>query len=381
MKVPFFSPSFSRDTYSKVDDVLHSGWITTGKYAKIFEEKFASLFSKNIYSISVNSATAGLHLSLEALGIKKGDQVITSTITFTATAEVIRYLGATPVLVDINPNDYCLDIDKVKAAINEKTKAIIPVHFAGHSADLSNLIPLAKSHNIAIVEDAAHCLQTYHKNKLIGSFDTSATVFSFYANKNITTGEGGMILTSSKKIADRICVMRNHGMDRSAFNRFISNKPAWDYDVIAAGYKYNLTDIAASIGICQLDDLPKFTKIRKSIAFRYDNELKNLPIILPPRTNLKEHSWHLYIIQLFKEFNRNDLVDYLFSKGIGTSIHYKPLHLHTYWSKFLDTNASFEKAEAYFDSCISLPIYPSLSEKQLNYVISEIKNFFEINRS
>ncbi|MBO6566695.1 MAG: aminotransferase class I/II-fold pyridoxal phosphate-dependent enzyme, partial [Pseudomonadales bacterium] len=239
-RVPFFLPTIGEEEINEVLMTLKSGWLTTGAVARRFEEAFTNKIGGGVQSISVNSATAGLHLALEAVGVEPGDEVITSPFTFTATCEVIRYLGADPVFVDIDPNSLNIDVHKIEAAITEKTKAILPVHFAGLACEMGEIVRIARKHDLKVVEDAAHALPTYYENQMIGSLDTDATVFSFYATKTITTGEGGMVVTKNQEIADRCRTMRLHGISRDAFDRYTNIKPDWYYEVVAPGFKYNL---------------------------------------------------------------------------------------------------------------------------------------------
>ena len=250
--LPFALPDIDEEEIQEVVDTLRSGWITTGPKTKQFEQDFSSCIGGNVDAIAVNSATAGLHLTLEAIGINPGDEVITTPYTFTATAEVIRYLGAHPVFVDIDPLSFNIDSKNIEKAVTPKTKAIIPVHFGGLACEMDEIIKIARQYDLKIIEDAAHALPATSNGKKIGGLDTDATIFSFYATKTITTGEGGMIVTKNPAIAERCRVMRLHGISRDVFGRYNSIKPSWQYDVIAPGYKYNLTDIAAAIGIHQL---------------------------------------------------------------------------------------------------------------------------------
>ena len=251
--LPFALPDIGEDEIAEVVDTLRSGWVTTGPKARRFEDDFSAfLGDPSLHSLAVNSATAGLHLALEALGIGPGDEVITTTHTFTATAEVVRYLGADVVLVDIDPATLCIDVNAVEAAITPRTKAVIPVHYGGLAADMQALLPLARKHGLKVVEDAAHALPTTCGGKLVGTLESDACVFSFYANKTITTGEGGMVVTRDAALAARVKVMRLHGISRDAFDRFTAKVPSWYYEIVAPGFKYNLTDIAAALGIHQL---------------------------------------------------------------------------------------------------------------------------------
>src|SRR5205809_3028527 len=298
--LPFALPEIGEEEIAEVVDTLRSGWVTTGPKAKRFEEAFtAFLGDPTLESIAVNSATAGLHLALEALGIGPGDEVITTTHTFTATAEVVRYLGADVVLVDIDPATLCIDVAAVERALTPRTQAVMPVHYAGLAADMPALLALAKAHGLKVVEDAAHALPTTCGGELIGTLQSDVTVFSFYANKTITTGEGGMVVTRDPELAKRMKVMRLHGMSRDAFDRFTATVPSWYYEIVAPGFKYNLTDIAAALGIHQLKRLRGFQHRREQIAAQYNAAFEAMPLIVPPGpANGDVHAWHLYVLRL-----------------------------------------------------------------------------------
>src|SRR5690606_38541683 len=300
---PFALPEIGEEEINEVVDSLRSGWVTTGPKAKKFEEQFSEfLGDASLQSISVNSATSGLHLALEALGVGPGDEVIVPDYTFTATAEVVRYLGATPVFVDVDSATFNMSAESFAAAITDKTKVVMPVHFAGLACDMDAIIKVAKAHGICIVEDAAHALPTHYNGKLIGTLDSDFTVFSFYANKTMTTGEGGMVVTRDAELAKRCRIMRLHGISRDAFDRYTSTKPAWLYEIVAPGFKYNMPDIAAAIGIHQLKRLPAFQLKRNDMAGFYNREFSGLPLVLPALPgNGSEHAWHLYPVRLKAE--------------------------------------------------------------------------------
>ena len=376
--LPYFKPEITSEEINEVLNTLRTGWLTTGPKTKEFENQFANYFGKNHEAIAVNSATSGLHLALEALGIKNGDEVITTTHTFTATAEVIRYLGANPIFIDIDPKTLCINPKKIEEAITNKTKAIIPVHFAGLSAEIDKIKEIAKKHNLSILEDAAHAFPTTYKGKKIGSLNTDITVFSFYANKTMTTGEGGMVITKNKNLAERIKLMRSHGINRDAFDRFSSSKPKWFYEVVAPGFKYNMTDISAALGLVQLKKVNEMQKKRERIAYQYFDKLKDLSIELPPKPkNGDLHSWHLFVIQLKNsKVSRNDLINKLFENGIGCSVHYIPLHLHPYWrDKYKLSKENFPVSQKIYENSISLPIYSMMTEKDTQRVIVELKKY------
>ena len=365
--LPFALPDIGEEEIAEVVDTLRSGWLTTGPKAKRFEDDFAAfLGDARLHCLAVNSATAGLHLALEALGVGPGDEVITTTHTFTATAEVVRYLGADVVLVDIDPRTLCIDVDAVEAAITPRTRAVIPVHYGGLAADMQSLLALAQRRGLKVVEDAAHALPTTCGGQLIGTLSSDATVFSFYANKTITTGEGGMVVTRNEELARRIKTMRLHGMSRDAFDRFTATVPSWYYQIVAPGFKYNLTDIAAALGIHQLKRAHAFQRQRAALAHWYAQALAGLPLQLPPEPLRGEvHSWHLYVVRLTDAapISRDAFIEKLFDAGIGCSVHYIPLHLQPYWrDRYTLSAAQFPHGQRAFERCISLPIYPRMNE-------------------
>ncbi|MDM0039470.1 DegT/DnrJ/EryC1/StrS family aminotransferase [Variovorax sp. J22G21] len=376
--LPFALPDIGDEEIAEVADTMRSGWITTGPKAKRFEEAFGTFLGEPaLHCMAVNSATAGLHLALEALGIGPGDEVVTTSHTFTATAEVVRYLGADVVLVDVDPLTLCIDAALVEAALTPRTKAIIPVHYAGLAADMPALLSLAQKYKLKIVEDAAHALPTTCVGKLVGTLNSDITVFSFYANKTMTTGEGGMIVTRDAALAERMKVMRLHGINRDAFDRFQSKTPAWYYEVVAPGFKYNLTDIAAAMGLVQLAKLPQFLKRRQYLAARYREQLGSLPLILPADAPAGEvHAWHLYVIRLAPAatVNRDALIQALADRGIGTSVHYVPLHRQPYWrDRYALKPEMFPHAEAAYQSMVSIPLFTAMTDGDQDRVIAALR--------
>jgi dTDP-4-amino-4,6-dideoxygalactose transaminase len=377
--IPFALPDIGDDEIAEVVDTLRSGWITTGPKTRRFEEDFtAYLGDPGLHSMAVNSATAGLHLALEALGIGPGDEVITTTHTFTATAEVVRYLGADVVLVDIDPATLCIDVAAVEAAITPRTKAVIPVHYAGLAADMATLLPLARRHALKVVEDAAHALPTTCGGELVGTLGSDVTVFSFYANKTMTTGEGGMVVTRDAAIAKRVQVMRLHGINRDAFDRFTAKAPSWYYEIVAPGFKYNLTDIASAMGIHQLRRSRGFQATRAAIAARYDAAFADLPLITPPQPASGDtHAWHLYVLRLADgaKLSRDGLIDGLYAAGIGCSVHYIPLHLQPYWRERYDlTPERFPHSQHAYERMLSLPLYTRMDDSQIERVIAAVRS-------
>jgi dTDP-4-amino-4,6-dideoxygalactose transaminase len=376
--LPFALPEIGDDEIAEVVDTLKSGWVTTGPKAKRFEDDFATfLGDPTLHAMAVNSATAGLHLALEALGIGPGDEVITTTHTFTATAEVVRYLGADVVLVDIDPATLCISPAAVEAAITPRTKAIVPVHYAGLAADMLALLAIAKKHGLKVVEDAAHALPTTCGGALIGTLPSDVTVFSFYANKTITTGEGGMVVTRDPELAKRIKVMRLHGMSKDAFDRFTAKVPSWYYEIVAPGFKYNLTDIAAALGIHQLKRLKGFQARREELAAQFDAAFEGLPVITPPRALPgDQHAWHLYVLRLADgaAIGRDALIEQLFAAGIGCSVHYIPLHLQPYWrDRYALRPEQFPHSQRAYERMLSLPLYTRMTDGDVARVTGAVR--------
>ena len=376
--LPFALPEIGDDDIAEVIDTLRSGWVTTGPKARRFEQDFSAyLGDASLQSMAVNSATAGLHLALEALGIGPGDEVITTTHTFTATAEVVRYLGADVRLVDIDPATLCIDPAAIEAAITRRTRCIIPVHYAGRTADMAAILSLARRHGLKVVEDAAHALPTTCDGRLIGTLDSDATVFSFYANKTITTGEGGMVVTRHQALADRVRVMRLHGINRDAFDRFTAKAPSWYYEVVAPGFKYNLTDIAAALGLHQLRRADAFQRRRQALAEGYRSALAGLPLVLPPEApGTDRHAWHLYVVRLDDavRIGRDAVIERLFKAGIGCSVHYIPLHLHPYWRERYGLEATqFPHSQHAYERSVSLPLYTRMTDADLARVAAALR--------
>lgn len=375
--LPFALPEIGEEEIDEVVASLRSGWVTTGPKARQFESDFAEFLGGGVEAIAVNSATAGLHLGLEALGVGPGDEVITTTHTFTATAEVIRYLGADPVFVDVDPATLCIDVNAVESAITPRTKAIIPVHFAGRAADMDGLLAIAKKYGLKVMEDAAHALPTTYGGRLVGTLGSDVTVFSFYANKTITTGEGGMLVTRDPDIAKRVRVMRLHGISRDAFDRFTAKVPSWFYEVVAPGFKYNMTDVAAAMGIHQLKKASRFQARREQIAGMYDSAFRELPIILPPQPPAGDtHSWHLYVIRLSDSvaMERDRFIERMFELGIGCSVHYIPLHLHPYWRDAYRLRPEmFPASQEIYERTMSLPMYSAMTDADVSRVVDAVK--------
>jgi len=376
--LPFALPDIGEEEIEAASDAMRSGWLTTGPRAAAFEDEFAQFLGGDVSAVAVNSATAGLHLALEAVGVGPGDQVIVPAWTFTSTAEVVRYLGADPIIVDVDPKTLNIDLDAAEAAVTERTKAVMPVHFAGLPVSRTGTEKLALKHRISVVEDAAHSFPTMSSGALVGTGSSEAVVFSFYATKTITTGEGGMVVTPYSEIGKRVRAMRLHGISRDVSDRYRSDTPSWRYEVVAAGYKYNLTDPAAAIGRVQLRRSYSMRDRRQHIAREYSQAFLDLPVDLPAEPGAGDsHSWHLYVIRLTKEapIGRDGFIEQMSTAGVGCSVHFIPLHMHPYWAATYSlSNAQFPVASREFGRAVSLPIFSSMSEAQIATVIGAVRS-------
>jgi perosamine synthetase len=374
--IPFHVPEIGEEEVGSVVETLRSGWLTTGLKVRRFEEDFSKYLGCSL-AVAVNSCTAALHLALDAIGIKEGDEVIVPTMTFTATAEVVLYFKAKPVLVDCERGTLNLDPSRIDAAITEKTKAIIPVHFGGQPCDMDDILRIARVHNLKVIEDAAHALPASYRDKKVGTIG-DITCFSFYATKTITTGEGGMATTENPEWADRMRMMSLHGISHDAWKRY-TKEGSWYYEVVNAGFKYNLTDIAAAIGIEQLKKCNDFREARQRVAKAYDEGFRDLEDIERPvcRSD-RQHAWHLYVIKINPDrlrIDRNVFIEALKEKGIGTSVHFIPLHLHPYYSNnFGYKPGDFPNASAAFERIVSLPIYPKMTDQDIDRVIEAVRS-------
>ena len=374
--IPFSRPWIDDAEIEAVSQVLASKWISSGNRVREFERAFAEHLGVK-HAIAVSSCTAALHLSLVVADIGSGDEVITTPYTFTATAEAIRYVGAKPVFVDIHPDTLNIDTSKIEQAITPHTKAILPVHIAGIPCDMDALRDISQNHNLTLIDDAAHAIPVEYKGQHIGAIgDLSA--FSFYANKNLTTAEGGMITTNSDIFAKPLRTMRLHGIDKDAWARQ-SQRNIWRYDIATEGYKYNMTDIQAAMGLCQLMKLNKQHERRRNFAQLYQTELAKFPQIRTPVApdNPREHAWHLYIIQL-QTGNRDAFVESLSEANIECSVHYIPLHLFEFYQhQYGYRVGDFPCAEAAFERVLSLPLHPGLTEEDIHIVIDAIGKILE----
>jgi dTDP-4-amino-4,6-dideoxygalactose transaminase len=371
--LPYALPYWDNTELEAVQDAIKSNWWSRGPKTAEFEKEFA-LRVGGKYAVAVNSCTAALHTALAAKGIGAGDEVITTPMTFCSTVNVIVHCGATPVFADVIEDSGCIDPEKIVNAVTEKTKAIIPVHYAGQPCDMDKIEKIAKEHGLFILEDAAHGLCTKCGDRLVGSANTAA--FSFYATKNLSTGEGGMLVTDDEDLAENARVFTSHGMSRNAWNRYAKGG-SWRYDVEVAGFKYNMTDIQASLGLCQLQHLDFMQERRKKYAAIYNERLRGVRGIGIPTDNLPgETSLHLYIIRIEKdELNcgRDEFIEELNAMNIGTSVHFIPVHLHPFYrSHFGTKEGDFPVTESIFEKIISLPLYPSMSEEDVHYVADAV---------
>lgn len=370
MIIPFHKTHISDEEKDSVLDALNSGWVTMGPKTIEFENKFKNYIGST-ESISMNSATAALHLALKAIGLKEDDEVIVPTNTFVATAEVVTYFKAIPILCDIEYTTHNIDVTKIESLITPKTKAIIPVHFAGQPCDMDEIYAIAKKHNLFIIEDAAHALPSYYKNQIIGNLpNTDITCFSFYATKTLSTGEGGMATTNNLQYAKSMKVNRLHGISKDVWDRY-TEKGSWYYEVIDNGNKYNTTDINAALGVVQLQKQTEFLKKREYIAQKYFDAFKNnAKIILPFVKSDRKTSWHLFVI---KVKNRDDLHVKLKDVGISTSVHFIPVHKHPYYKEtYKYTNENYPVSNQVFEESLSLPIYPDMSDDEIDYIINKV---------
>ncbi|MDD5130144.1 MAG: DegT/DnrJ/EryC1/StrS family aminotransferase [Candidatus Omnitrophica bacterium] len=383
MHVPFHRAYMRQDEMRGAIKAIKSGWITMGPMTVEFEDKFKAYVGAK-YAIAVNSCTAALHLALEAIGVKEGDEVIVPAITFTATAEVVCYFKAKPVIVDVEKSTLNINIRKIKEKITSKTKAIITVDYGGQAVDYAEILKIAKKHKLFVIEDAAHTLPSWYKGKKVGTL-ADITCFSFYATKTLATGEGGMITTNNLRWAERMKIMRLHGMNRDAWKRY-DKGGSWYYEVIEAGYKYNTTDINSALGLVQLKKLEFMWKKRRAIAQAYDSSFKKIPEIITPV--IKEDrvtSWHLYVIKLNLELlliNRARFIEELAKQGVCASVHFIPLYRHPFYrDKFKYKMEQFPDSEWAYERIVSLPIFPGMTKFQVKQVVNTVRDIIRKYRN
>jgi perosamine synthetase len=371
MQIPFHKTHTTEEEINAAVAAIQSGWVTMGPKTVEFEKAFqAYIGSKE--AVSMNSATAALHLALKAVGIKRDDEVIVPTNTFVATAEVVTYFDAVPVLCDIEEDTHNIDVSKIEALITEKTKAVIPVHFAGQPCDMDEIYAIANKYNLKVVEDAAHALPSSYKGEKVGNLtDTDVTCFSFYATKTLSTGEGGMATTNNADFAKCMRINRLHGISRDAWDRY-TTKGAWYYEIVDNGNKYNTTDINAAIGLVQLKKQDMLRDKRAKIAQKYNEAFQDdKNIVTPCVKDDRETAWHLYVIKID---NRDEVIEKLKSAGVGCSVHFIPIHKHPYYKEtYHYKNEDYPVANAVFEKSLSLPIYPDMSEEEVDFVIKKVK--------
>ena len=373
IKFPAYEPWISDEDKKIVKKTLSQSMLTLGPQLEKFENDFCK-YSKAKYAVAVSNCTAALHLSLMALGIKKDDEVIIPDLTFVADANAILACNAKPVIVDINKENFFLSISNIKKNITKKTKAIIPVHIYGQVCNIEDILDVAKDNNLKVIEDCAHAVGTFHKSKHVGTLGNTGC-FSFYPTKNITTAEGGMVITNSEKIAEKVRQLRNHGMTKSLKSRYSSEYP-WIFDIKQQGYNYRLDEIRAALGITQLKRIKKINGLRKKASSYYNKNLQNIPgIILPDMVNDKTHSYHLYTIRVRKPYklSRNQLFKKLKDNGIRTTVYWMPIHKYTAYRKFVKTSNILNTTKIY-DEILALPLFPNISKKHQDAVIKVIKS-------
>ncbi|HXH08788.1 MAG TPA: DegT/DnrJ/EryC1/StrS family aminotransferase [Alphaproteobacteria bacterium] len=380
--LPFHVPDIGEDEIQAAVETLRSGWLTTGAKVGQFEADFARYVGCQ-HAVAVNSGTAALHLALDAVGVREGDEVLVPTMTFAASAEVVLYSKAKPVLVDCRGDTMNIDPDQIEKAITDKTKAIMPVHIGGQPCDMDRILEIARVYHLKVIEDAAHALPARYRGSMVGTIG-DITCFSFYATKTITTGEGGMATTEQPEWAERMRMMSLHGISRDAWKRYTA-EGSWYYEILYPGYKYNLTDVAAALGIQQLKKCDRFWEQRQRCAAWYNEGLKDVPEIdVPYVAPGVQHAWHLYVIQLNLErlrINRHQFFARLRQENIGASVHFIPLHLHPYYrDTFGYRPADFPTASAVFERIISLPIYPKLTAADVQRVIDTVRALVQQHR-
>ena len=381
--LPYALPDITEAEINAVVDTLRSNWITKGPKTIEFEKQFAAYVGAK-HAIAMNSCTAALHVALVAAGIGEGDEVITTPFTFAASANIIIHAGATPVFVDVDLASYCIDPAKIEAKITPRTKAIIPVHYAGQAADLEPIKALCEKYNLFLLEDAAHAVYTTYKGQMIGGIG-DATAFSFYATKNLCTAEGGMLTTNSDELAEKARIISLHGMSKNAWNRY-SKGGSWFYEIEFPGFKYNMTDIQASLGLVQMQRLEEMQARRLEIAQRYHEAFGSMPeIIEPADTGIGRHAWHLYAIQVNDDLltiGRNQFIEELGQANIGTSVHFIPVHLHPYYRETYGTKeGDLPVAEKIYSRLISLPLYTRMSNQDVEDVIYAVRTIVDKYRA
>lgn len=381
--LPFAQPLIGLEEITEIIDTLQSGWLSRGPKCTEFEKRLAD-FVGSKYAVAVNSCTAALFLALKAMGVGPGDEVITTPLTFVATANVIVHTGARPVFADVNPQSLNIDVAEIARKVSTRTKVIIPVHYAGRACEMDEILALARDHGLKVLEDAAHALYTQYKGRMVGSIG-DATAFSFYATKNLVTGEGGMLTTNDEKLAHHVRVLSLHGMDADAWKRY-SAKGSWYYQVLTPGYKCNMTDLQAALGLKQLERLASMQSLREEYVRVYNEGLSGLPgIILPGDDPVGRHAWHLYVIQVEEKqagISRDQFIEELKKRGIGASVHFIPVHLQPYYrTAYGYKEGDFPVAEEAFRRIVSLPLYPKMTLPDVKRVIEAIREIIRASAS
>jgi perosamine synthetase len=380
--LPFALPDISEEELESVVETIRSGWITTGPKTKEFEQRFADAVEAP-HAVMVNSCTAALHLALEAIGVEADDEVIVPSITFAATAEVVRYLDARPVIVDVRPTDHNISVEAIEHAITSRTRAIMPVHFGGQPCDMDEINDIARRRGIAVVADSAHCFPGAYKGRNVGTL-ADVSCFSFYATKTITTGEGGAAVTANQQWADRMRIMALHGISRDAWKRYRA-EGSWYYEITAPGYKYNLTDIASALGLGQLKRTDEMWARREHIARAYDAAFREIEALeIPSRSPDRSHAHHLYVLKLRPGaigVGRDRFLAELKERGIGTSVHFIPLHMHPYYRDTYHYRPDdLPVARAVYERSVSLPIYSKMSDEDVARVIDAVVSVATLHR-
>ena len=377
--IPYNLPDITQAEIDEVVDTLRSGWIAKGPRTLKFEKEFAEYLGAK-HAIAVNSCTAALHISLLTQNIGPGDEVITTPMTFASTASTILHCGAKPVFADIDYRTGCIDPEEIAKKITPHTKAIVPVHYSGQVCDLDRIYELADEHNLYVSEDAAHALWSRYKGRLIGNKLRGAASYSFYATKNLATGDGGMLVTDRDDIAERARVLVGQGMSHNAWNRYAKGG-SWKYDIVEPGYKYNMFDIQAALGLVQLSRMEEMQARRLAIAARYQEEFGKIDAVEPPFVpEYTTHCWHLYVLRIVPELltiDRDQFIVELNERNVGTSVHFIPTHTMTAFRKLGWKEGDFPMAEKHFERIISLPLYPSMTDEQVQYVIDAVRDIVE----
>ena len=374
--VPFHRPSLSEEEEAEILHTLRSGWLTTGAKARRFEEEFAAYVGAK-HAVALNSCTAALHLALVVHGVGPGDEVITTPMTFASTVNVIEHVGARPVFVDVLPDTLNMDSARLAGAITPRTRAIIPVHFAGHPCDLDVIRQIAVEHQVPVIEDAAHAIESVYRGRKIGCI-SEMTCFSFYATKNITTGEGGMVTTNDGGLAERMRILSLHGISVDAWHRCLPGEYK-HWDIVEAGFKYNMSDIQACLGIHQLARIEQFRQTRKAWTAMYDEAFEDLPeVVTLQRRDDVECAYHLYVLRFLTErldTSRDRIIELLQERGVGIGIHFRPVHLHPYYRrKYGYQPGALPVAEDAGQRVISIPLFPAMTEAEVQHVIDQVRN-------